>query len=215
MASFDLCERVLQSSVFPTVDVSTMAFVSLGLRPDILIQAVKKEFRRVNVVFLYRSLGEDAKRCDIVINLMCELLGRVATGTDPITVARLFNGVGDQPSKKIRALVLKSETSVLPTTFERPVFLPKQKIVMLPEAECPFPGFRYDDLCLLHVDSAFIQKSAASDGMGKLTELWIMFTSGLKQPRDLRSHLLVGTHGLIAEGYGSPQDDFRYQMGHF
>ena len=124
MASFDLCEHVLQSSVFPTVDVSTMAFVSLGLRPDILIQAVKKEFRGVNVVFLYRGLGEDAKRCDIVINLMCELLGRVATGTDPLTVARLFTGVGDQPSKKIRALVLKSETSVLPTTFKRLVFLP-------------------------------------------------------------------------------------------
>ena len=81
MASFDLCEHVLQSSVFPTVDVSTMAFVSLGLRPDILIQALKKEFRGVSVVFLYRGLGEDAKRCDIVVNLMCELLDRAATGT--------------------------------------------------------------------------------------------------------------------------------------
>ena len=39
-----------------------------------------------------------------------------------------------------------------------------------------------------------------------------MFNSGWKQPWDLRSHLLLGTRGIIVEGYGSPQDNYRYHM---
>ena len=35
--------------------------------------------------------------------------------------------------------------------FEKDVVLPQQKIVMLPEAESPLPGFSYDDLFLNEV----------------------------------------------------------------
>ena len=55
MASFDLCEHVLQNCVFPKVDLSKIAFVSLARRPDIFIQAVKK-ISAVSMSFSYTEV---------------------------------------------------------------------------------------------------------------------------------------------------------------
>lgn len=190
-------------------DCSQIGFIYIERKkkgPEALVAAITSALGGgMNIIFLLRSMGDDVKRCDITVRCACALLKTQTKEVMTIWTEQLIPTDGSQKSQ-VRAVVMHGKC--VPCTGDYHSMLPQQKLMMLPPAKGPTSSYDYDDLWLLHVRSA----SGHNVATDKLTEVWIMLTSGSAQPKDLRNHLIVGTHGLITDGITPFSKEYRKLM---